>query len=223
MVFAFGADSPNAVQDFDIQKRIAKEMLKSINISPEETRVGFVTYGRNARISARLTDYADYSSVQRFLDTLRNPGVGNRVDKALEVMKTALLSEAAGARKGVAKTVVVFLNKQPSVSPLSDIKNLFRAGVKVIVFGVGETVNAADLKSSLQTREDPFLVRKLDDVRKVAGSVAKNSVLGKFASYVYNILATCLLNGLFQFLPILGMELKFQALSERIEFHGVSP
>ena len=164
-----------------MQKDISKEMLKSFGISSTETRIGLVLNSQNPRTVARLTTYTTRNSLVTMINSLRNPGDGNRLDKAIELVRNDLFTRPNGARNNAPKTVVIFMNKKADISSLTEAQKSKDSGVKIVVVGYGEDIDKEELRSISSGKDLTYMLTDSDDViKRVASSVAKNTLPGMF-------------------------------------------
>ena len=161
-----------------MEKNIVKQVLDKLHISDTTTRVGFILYGKEARTALRLNTYRDATSLKRVIDSLRNSGDGNRVDKAFTVAQTNLFLEENGARIGVPKTLIVLMNNKADKSLSSAAQNLKDSGVKVIVIGVGQQVNEEELKS-VAGEKDVYVANQSEDIGKIVEKTAETRLSGR--------------------------------------------
>ena len=144
-----GATGPEASSIFQAQTGFLKSLLPPYSVSKLQTQVGVITYGRNAELTFSLNKYDSKSDLRTALEKLRNPGDGTNIGEALQLARTVLFSEENGARRGVQKTLVIFLNakidenNQDFKTELQALKN---AGIRVVVIGIGSSVDKKQAK-----------------------------------------------------------------------------
>ena len=175
-----GADGVNAARDFSIEKQIAKQMLNEFKVSPDNTRVGLIQYGREPRLVARLDSNTDRRTLDYFIDTLSSSGGGIQMDKAFDMVRTALFTERYGSRRGVPKTIVVLTNKAVDASSQVAAEKVRDLGVKIIVIGVGQQVVKNQLKGIAGIDSAVMVVRSQEEVKNIVKDVAKSALPGMF-------------------------------------------
>ena len=176
--FVLGAFGQNAEEDFKTQKSITKAMIDKFKISPSDTRAGFILFGQDARLVARLNLYKNERSLKALVDSLQNPGDGSRLDKALDMARSEVLFSPFGARNGVPKSLVVFVSHKSNVNPLIAAQKLKDLGVKIITVGVGQEADVDYLESISGRKEDMVLAREADNAEKAASNAADASFPG---------------------------------------------
>ena len=154
--FVFGSNGKNADATFTREKALAKKMIEKFDISKTSTLVGAVVYDTNARLAWRLGDLMDARSTIYTIDRLRRLRNGNSILKALEIARNDLFSIKNGARRGVPKTLIVFIDKTDARDQrLEDTaKQLKDKGVKVIVIAIGPEVDKKDVSGITSSPTD---------------------------------------------------------------------
>ena len=160
--FVFGANGLNADTTFAQEKELAKKMIEKFDISMTSTSVGAIVYDSNARLVWRLGDLVDARSTIYNIDRLQRFRNGNNVLKALGIARDDLFSIKNGARRGVPKTLIVFIDKtEVRDQRLQDTaKQLKDKGVKVIVIAIGPEVDKKDVAGVATGTKD--LIKPLD-------------------------------------------------------------
>ena len=154
--FVFGANGKNADATFTREKELAKKMIEKFDISKTSTLVGAVIYDTNARLAWRFGDAIDARETVYRIDGLRRLRNGNSILKALEIARDDLFSMKNGARRGVPKTLIVFIDKTETRDQrLEDTaKQLKDKGVKVIVIAIGPEVDKKDVAGIASSPKD---------------------------------------------------------------------
>ena len=183
-----GASGTNSVANFNAQTKFVKALLDRYKISNDNTVPGIIVYGENANVIIRFGQILDRDRVKRAVDILRNPGGGNNFGSALDTAQDILLKEANGARRNVAKTLLLFTDKKNSgnVTLLYDVlKKLRDAGVKIVVVGIGNEINDLEL-DSIATNKDalfaPVTPKKMN-TEELISKVAEAVLPGRALSY----------------------------------------
>ena len=173
--FVFGANGKNADATFTQEKELAKKMIEKFDISKTSTLVGAVVYDTNARLAWRLGDLMDARSTIYTIDRLRRLRNGNSILKALEIARDDLFSLNNGARRGVPKTLIVFIDKTDARDQrLEDTaKQLKDEGVKVIVIAIGPEVDKKDVAGITSS---PNILIKPSDLSKSVEDVILQAV-----------------------------------------------
>ena len=178
------ADGSNTARDFEIELKITKEMLNSFHITPTDTRVGLLLYGRNAIVAVHLNTYRSKAELEDLVKTLKNYGNGNRMDKALNLSRTDMFNENKGARKGIPKSLVIFSNKKSDVNPIIEAQKLRDLGVKIVTIGVGQHMDKDELFHISGKKDQVFNAKNLEEVGNVVAA-ARRAVLPGGLSIIY--------------------------------------
>ena len=177
--FVFGADGPNAANDFALGRKLIIEILKKLQLSPDKSRFGLVLYGRHAAVLIRLDTFDDRNRAIKLIEELRLPSLGFALAKALEFTRSNLFSASYGARKDVPKTVIVLLNKKPDLESILAAGKLIKDGVKVKAIALGKTLDVAPLKGFTSTNEDALKISSEEDMQKIAEKALSTLLPGK--------------------------------------------
>ena len=184
--FLFGANVRNADATFTREKELAKKMIEKFDISRTSTSVGAVVYDSGGRLAWRLGDLADARSTIYNINRLQRLRNGNNILKALEIARDDLFSIKNGARRGVPKTLIVFIDKTEARDQrLEDTaKQLKDKGVKVIVIAVGPEVDKKDVAGIASSPND--LIKPVDlskSMEDVTSHAVEQSKPGKLVLY----------------------------------------
>ena len=184
--FIFGSNGKNAQPTFAAEKELAKKMVEKYDISSSATLIGAISYDNDARVEWRFGDAIDAKSTINKIDRLQRLRNGNSVLKALEIARDDLFLIKNGARRGVPKTLIVFIDKtEVRDQRLEDTaKQLKDKGVKMIVIPIGPEVNKKDVVGIASSPKDVILSpdpsKATDDVLSEAVS---QSMPGKMHFY----------------------------------------
>ena len=177
--FVFGADGPNAANDFALGRKLIIEILKKLQLSPDKSRFGLVLYGRLAAVLIRLDTFDNRDRAIKLIEELRLPSLGFALAKALEFTRSNLFSVSYGARKDVPKTVIVLLNKRPDLESILAAGKLIKDGVKVKAIALGKASDVATLKGLISTNEDALKISSEEDIQKIVEKALSTLLPGK--------------------------------------------
>ena len=154
--FVFGANGKNADNVFVQEKELAKKMIDKFDISRKSTLIAAIVYDSSARLAWKLGDLVDARSAIYNIDRLQRLRNGNNVLKALEIAQDDIFSIKKGARRGVPKTLIVFIDKTEVRDQRLEeaAKQLKDKGVKVIVIAVGPEVEKKDVAGIASSPKD---------------------------------------------------------------------
>ena len=156
----FVVDSSQSVskEKFLRELDFVKAFARTLDISPDKSRVGVVTFGNTPTHSIRFEEYTNIQSFSRGVDVVPYIAGPKRLDKAL-VFAARILSKA---RPNVKKMLVVLTDgKQPLArDPLdASAKPLHQLGVKISVIGAGGNVSVLELSKITSEPGDLFFSR----------------------------------------------------------------
>jgi len=93
-------------------KSFLSSLVTGLDIDSGKTRVGLVTFSSNVGEVFNLNDYSTVAAVQAAIAALTYSTGGTRTDRALEYVRTTMLTAAAGDRSNVPNVVVVLTDGQ---------------------------------------------------------------------------------------------------------------
>ena len=182
--FVFGADGPNAANDYALGRKLIIEILKKLQLSPDKSRFGLVLYGRLAAVLIRLDTFDNRDRGIKLIEELRLPSLGFALEKALELTRSNLFCVSYGARKDVPKTAIVLLNKRPDLESILAAGKLIKDGVKVKAIAFGETSDVATLKGLTSTNKDALKISSEEDIQKIAEQVLSTLLPGMLLDFL---------------------------------------
>ena len=154
--FVLGANGKNADDIFALEKDISKKIVEKLGISSIGTLVAAISYDNNAKVEWRFGDVIDARSTVDKIDRLRRYRNGNNVLKALEIARDDLFSIKNGARRGIPKTLIIFIDKtEVGDQRLKDTaKQLKGKGVNVMLIAMGPEVDRKDVAGIASSPKD---------------------------------------------------------------------
>ena len=144
IIFALGSSDPNGVRIFEQEKALTNHLINQ-QISAT-TRYGVITYSNISRTRIPMQSSTDVYRLQDRVGSLKWPGVGSGVDKALTQANSVFKNSKPGARK----VLVIFMSGRAS-APLSTlreaVKPLLNQGVRVVLIGYGNQLDDGQLSA----------------------------------------------------------------------------
>lgn len=172
MDVAFLIDSSGSIGEvnFEKQKDFVNVLAQKIGISPKQGRSAIVVYHGTASVRARFGDFKNTGDFQRAVRNLQYTRGRSRIDKALNVAARDVFPDA---RNGVEKIAIVLTDGHQThdigAQSLKEASEpLRRAGVRVIVIGVGGDVSRSELRLMVESDEDVVIVNDFDDLKMKA-------------------------------------------------------
>ena len=166
---AFLLDSSASIGDHGYQKMkdFVKSVANTFDIGPKRTCAGVIIYGSNAVTALRFADALNNEIFNLEVDRLPYLRGQTRIDKALHLAYSELLSNKGGSRKGVAKVIIVLTDgKQSQVPSRIDIQKavapLLSAGIRVFAVGIGKGLARDELELLVEKKDDAISVPSYD-------------------------------------------------------------
>ena len=122
-----------------------KNVSLGFHISPEDTRVGAITYGTEPQLAIPFNKYATPASIAFAIENIPYPGTITMTGKALELASEKLFDK--GSRINVPKVLVVLSKGTSRDNVQQSAEALHKAGVKVISVGLGPSYDNTELNN----------------------------------------------------------------------------
>ena len=161
-------------------------MAEKYVISNNAALIGGIVYDDSARLFWKLSDGSDLKSTLYRIESLRRRRRGSNLQKALEVARDELFVLENGARRNVPKTLVVFIDGNPTGESLPVVaKELKDSGVKIIVVASGSEVDSTAIKRIVS---DDANVITTPDLARTVNETLKTALLQSKPGYCQNLL-----------------------------------
>ena len=179
LVFIMGASGNNRYEIFNKQKEITKHFLTSYNTSAGKTHVGIISNGRPADVALPIGKYHG-SRLTAEIDKLPNSKSEVLLD-SLNFAKDRMFTAFNGARPGVKKSLVVFVNdkvKSDKDAIASVGKKLKNSGINVIVIGMDQNLEKDKIEAAFQRNDVFFFPPLLEEMDMLLYPVVRASYPG---------------------------------------------
>lgn len=184
----FVVDSSQSVskEKFLRELDFVKAFARTLDISPDKSRVGVVTFGNTPTLSIRFEQYANIQSFSKGVDVVPYIAGSKRLDKAL-IFAARILSKA---RPNVNKMLVVLSDgKQPLGREPLDVsaKPLHQLGVAISVIGAGGNVSMQELSKITSEPGDLFYSRTFGGMVLQVPAFFEHIISGMFRKFFWNL------------------------------------
>ena len=178
--------------NFNKEKEFVKYLSAALNLGPQGSRVGIVTYAFFSRL-IRLGILQTPESLGNILDGLTRISGRRRMDRALEEA-----SRAFDNNRPLVKKIVVLLTagrQSFGGKPLAQaVRPLRTIGAETFVVAIGSQISEPELTPIVKRKQDIILVPKFDQLTSKVNPVADYIINGMFTLVIsYLILCTKLL------------------------------
>ena len=169
IVFVLDSSASIGELSYEKMKDFVKTVANSLIIGPGKAFPAVIQYGTNATTAIRFTDYMNNTDFNKAVDALPYLRGETRIDKALQLASSELLTEDSGARAGVAKVLVLLTDGQQSRAPDGvDLQKaatpLLSAGVRVFAVGIGTEIDENELQLIVDKTDDVIVVPSFDEL-----------------------------------------------------------
>lgn len=183
MVFALDASSSIWEYDFQRQLRFLKDMVGVLDVSPQHTHVGVLTFGTEIRRQFHLTDYVTQDDVINAIGHVRQSQGNTNTAGALHALRRHMFS-SAHARTGVAKVGIVITDGR-SDNQHATAKQAAKAraaGIQLFAIGVGSGVDTKELYAiaSQPKERHVFEVDTYEALASIRDLLAIETCVGKY-------------------------------------------
>ena len=167
----FLLDSSGSMTSLNYQKE--KDFLKSIATkfvgSKYQSRIGLITFSNVAEYSIKLKDATDIASFKIAIDSIPLMGTVTRIDKALQLAQKIIFDRNTGARPAIPKVLVLLTNgyqtqEADTEDPAVIANELRKAGISIIVLGIGSSVKKGELTGISGSSLDYYNTPTFDDL-----------------------------------------------------------
>lgn len=165
---AFIIDSSGSInrRNYVKIKAFVKNIARSFGISPSESQASIVLYSTKASVKAHFGQYPTTEEFVKAVDGLPHERGYTFINLALRLAASEVFPRA---RKNVPKIAMLLTDgKQTDPTGTVNLREasvpLRNQGVRVIVFGVGKSINVRELRLTVERDEDVITVMKFDDL-----------------------------------------------------------
>ncbi|XP_061189713.1 collagen alpha-3(VI) chain-like isoform X2 [Saccostrea echinata] len=172
VIFAFDSTTTISDADLDNQMSFAKEIVNTLNVQANGTRIGAILYSDQVVNALDLNDLYDRDDVIATLDKTKRTAGSNRLDLAFKHIRTKSFRRGL-ARRNSAQLAIVFTG-----SPSTYIKyttteahKSIDSGISIIPIAVGN-FDIEEIKSITGTSGQFYQVPSFRDLSTLIGEVA---------------------------------------------------
>lgn len=150
-----------------------KTIAKSFGISPRRSRVSIVTISDSrASLDAYFDSFSSTSDFEEALSSLRYGRGRGDLNEALKLAEEKVFPEA---RERVAKIAVVIFDDKEDRRWRDSVLSLRKAGVRVLLVGVGPQIDRASLRTLVQSDGDVLIMDSFIGLLKNSVGLAKST------------------------------------------------
>ena len=166
----FVLDSSGSLrEDYGREKDFLKSLAATFGVSDTNSRAGVVTFSHNSKHSIKLNDHTSLAPFNEAVDKIALMGSTTRIDRALRTTQKEMFTARNGARPGVNKLLVVLTDgSQTQDSGAEDpglvADELRKEGVRILVIGIGKTINATELAHIAGDKSNLFTASTFDEL-----------------------------------------------------------
>lgn len=165
-MFVVGANGQNAENMFKQEQLFISKLLNTYKISDQEMLPGVVTYG--AKTIIKLGEVSDKTTALNRFANLRYSDLGKGLDVALKKVQSETLLTTHGARKGVPKSVLIFINDKSEINSdiLDKLDMMTKNKIDVSFVAIGPNLSENDLRTVISDPVKIVFVPNSGDLEK---------------------------------------------------------
>lgn len=151
LVFALDTSGSIGSENFNNARRSIENIVSSLKIGPNNTRVAVIIYSTDVRLLFNLNTYRDNASLIQAIRRIPYTGGLTNTAEAIRVLRSGVLSEALGVRPSNETTQIAII----LTDGRSNLPNVTReqaellhneTDFKVFAVGVGDAVDLNELR-----------------------------------------------------------------------------
>ena len=157
---AFAMSPIATLSVLNAQKDFTRNLLNAFEISSSDTRIGFMKYGRDAKLVSSLNaSPMSLSNVNKAISGVTSVDPGHNILALLKLARKTFFQQNFGSRPGIAKSLLIFNDGRSGVSIddlQSEAEKLREMGVKIVVLAFSTRVDEPELKQISSSRNSYF-------------------------------------------------------------------
>ena len=177
--FIVGADKSGSSDDFDLGKSLIVEMLKSIEVSPDNSRIAVIVYGREAKVVFPLNIVTNREAAIQRIEALKRPDGSSGLSKAIELSRQVMNAEISD-REGIPKTVIILTNSGIDTSARLAASLLIADGIKVKGVRLGKQGTLDEISSITTKPSDAVQLLNSAGINTLATALLSSLLPGWF-------------------------------------------
>lgn len=166
----FVLDSSGSLRtDYGREKDFLKALAAAFGISDNSARAGVVTFSYNSEHSIKLNDHTSLAPFNEAVDKIALMGSTTRIDKALRTTQKEMFTVENGGRPGVNKMLIVLTDGSQTQGDGAEDPGLVadelrKEGVRVMVVGIGKSINSTELAHIAGEKSNLFTASSFNDL-----------------------------------------------------------
>ena len=155
-----------------------RRVASAFKVSPEESKIGLVTYATDAQIMMNFHRFADPSVLMEARDAVRvKPHTGKYTGQALALAKEGLFD--TGHRPDALDVLVLMTDGPSSDDVTTPARSLRDFGVKIIAVGIGNQIDKSQLRDiASDPDEEHMFTADYDNLASIIRKVQKAACVG---------------------------------------------
>ena len=195
MVFALDTSGSIGSDNFNNAKRSIENIVSSLKIGPNNTRVAVIIYSTDVRLLFNLNTYRDNASLIQAIRRIPYTGGLTNTAEAIRVLRSGVLSEALGVRPSNETTQIAIIltdgrSNLPNVTREQAELLHNQTDFKVFAVGVGDAVDLDELRHIASSSAFALRIANFsgDELQRFEDAIRQQTCSCKYNMYYYNII-----------------------------------
>ena len=187
VVFVLDSSGSIGRQNFESMKETVINIVSSLTIGPQKTRVAVVRFSSQAVLLFNLNTHTTKETLSEAIRDINYSGGGTNTAAALQLLRTSVFSELLGVRSDIEATkiaIVITDGRSNNAGATKTQAELLRAEANFLVFaiGIGSGVGVTELtniagSSNTVIQLQGFMVSEL---LRLEQTIVENACLGMY-------------------------------------------
>lgn len=191
-MFALDTSGSIGSDNFNNAKRSIENIVSSLKIGPNNTRVAVIIYSTDVRLLFNLNTYRDNASLIQAIRRIPYTGGLTNTAEAIRVLRSGVLSEALGVRPSNETTQIAIIltdgrSNLPNVTREQAELLHNQTDFKVFAVGVGDAVDLDELRHIASSSAFALRIANFsgDELQRFEDAIRQQTCSCK---YYYNII-----------------------------------
>ena len=194
-MFALDTSGSIGSDNFNNAKRSIENIVSSLKIGPNNTRVAVIIYSTDVRLLFNLNTYRDNTSLIQAIRRIPYTGGLTNTAEAIRVLRSGVLSEALGVRPSNETTQIAIIltdgrSNLPNVTREQAELLHNQTDFKVFAVGVGDAVDLDELRHIASSSAFALRIANFsgDELQRFEDAIRQQTCSCKYNMYCYNII-----------------------------------
>ncbi|XP_007898585.1 matrilin-3a [Callorhinchus milii] len=155
LVFIIDSSRSVRPQEFEKVKIFLADMVDTLDITPDTTRLGIINYASSVKIEFKLNTYNNKADIKQAVSRIQPLSTGTMTGLAIEKAMKEAFTQTSGARsvdQGISKLAIIVTDGRPQDEVAEIAKKARASGIEIYAVGV----DRADMQSLRLMASEPL-------------------------------------------------------------------